>query len=190
LVGLNYFSLKITDPLFTSKSSKIVILYLVDENICPFCGGKPIKKNPYSDRIKSAKIGAGAFEVSGEGSVNMDPNPQKEEYYLCNGCNQQYVWAEIDINLIIEHLQGGENIPKLIKFYYPEGITLTELLMNYRTGIVRRHSDKLSWISNKFVKRQLFICFNYKGKRTFGIFIRKEEEKYYYTMKTMGVPKL
>lgn len=163
---------------------------MANEKECPFCGGNPIKKIPYSDRIKSAKIGAGAFEISGEGSIDMDPNPQQEEYYLCNGCNQKYVWADIDINLILEHLEGGENIPKLIKYYYPDGVTLTELLTKYRTGIVRRHSDKFSWLSNLIVKRQLFICFNYKGKRTFGTFIRRENEKYYYTMKTMMVPKI
>lgn len=157
---------------------------------CPFCGGKPIKKNPYSDRIKSAKVGGGALEVSGEGGIEIAPNPQKEEYYLCNGCNQQYVWADIDINLILEHLDGLENIPKLIRFYYPDGVTLTDLIDKHRTGIVRRHDSKLSWLSNSIVKRQLYICFNYNGKRTFGVFVRKKKTKYYYTMKTMGVPKI
>ncbi|MCV0409360.1 hypothetical protein [Nitrosopumilus sp.] len=161
-----------------------------NHDVCPFCGGKPIKKNPYSDRVKKAGIGAGALEVSGSGNVEMDPNPEKEEYFLCNGCNQKYVWADIDINLILKHLKGEENIPKLIKYYYPDNVSLTDLLTKHRTGIVRRHSDKVSWLSNMIIKRQLYICFNYDGKRTFGTFIRKEKEKYYYTMKTMGVPKL
>ena len=90
----------------------------------------------------------------------------------------------------MQHLEAEENVSILIKYYYPEGVTLTDLITKYRTGIVRKHSDKASWISNLIVKRQLYICFNYKGKRTFGTFVRKKKGKHYYTMKTMGVPKL
>jgi hypothetical protein len=163
---------------------------LYNHDDCPFCGAQPIKKNPYSDRIKKLGIGADALEMGGKGEIELAPNPQKEEYYLCNGCNQKYVWADIDINLIIEHLDGVNSIPKKIKYYYPDGVTLTELLTKHTTGIVRRHSDKLSWLSNSIVKRQLFICFNYNGKRTFGIFVRKKKSKYYYTVKSVGVPKI
>ncbi len=44
---------------------------------CPFCGGDPIKKNPYSDRVKKAGIGIGVLDVSGSGDVEMNENPQK-----------------------------------------------------------------------------------------------------------------
>jgi len=185
----------------TNNHTHNTILYLVaahrkhgivveNPNECPFCGGVPIKKHPYSDRIKKVGGGGGISEGSVQGNVELEPNPQKEEYYLCNGCNQRYVLASIDINLILSHIDGKENIAKLIKYYYPDGVTLTDLITKYRTGIVRKHSDKASWLSNAVVKRHLYVCFNYNGKRTYGIFIRKEKTKYYYTLKTMGVPKL
>lgn len=163
---------------------------MFNKNECPFCGATPIKKNPYSDRIKSIGGGVGTSIISGQGKINVEPNPEKEEYYLCNGCNQKYVWADIDINLILEHLKGGESIPKLVKYYYPDGISLTNLITNHAIGIVRRHNDKLTFLANFIIKRQLYVCFNYNGKRTFGSFIRKEKTKSYYTMKTMGVPKI
>lgn len=172
------------------KDAEKMIMQEYNRHECPFCGSTPIKKHPYSDRIKSAKVGGGAMEVSVKGGIEIEPNPQKEEYYLCNGCNQQYVWADIDIELILQHLDGLENVPKLIRYYYPDGVTLTDLITNYRTGIVRRHDSKLAWLSNSIIKRHLYICFNYNGTRTFGVFMRKKKTKYYYTVKTIGVPKI
>jgi len=120
---------------------KILTVVLEYHDICPFCGGKPIKKNPLLDRITKVRAGGGASQVSAHGSVEMNANPQKEEYYLCNGCNQKYVWAPIDIDLIIKHLDAEENIAKLIYHYYKDEVMLTDLLTKYRTGIVRKHSD-------------------------------------------------
>lgn len=158
---------------------------------CPFCGGKPIKKISYSNQVKKIGIGVNAFDVSGSANVEMKANQKKEEYFLCNGCDQEYIWADIDIDLILKHLKCEKNISKLIKYYYPENITLTELLTKYRTGMVRKHHGRKSWLPNLIIKSQFYICFNYDGKRTFGAFVRKKKERYYYyTMKTIGVPKL
>ncbi|MGH9922571.1 MAG: hypothetical protein ACRD38_07450, partial [Nitrososphaerales archaeon] len=69
---------------------------MASQDECAFCGGKPIKKNPYSDRIKRIGGGGGVSEFSAHGELEIAPNPQREEYYLCNGCNRTYVWAPID----------------------------------------------------------------------------------------------
>lgn len=155
---------------------------------CPFCGGVPIKKQPYLTRIKRVGAGAGVLGTSAQGNIQVRSNPEKEEYYLCNGCNQEYVWADIGIDLILPHLDGNENIAALLRHYYPDRITLTTLMTCYVTGFVRKHNNKLSWLSNDIVKKQLYVCFNYEGVRTVGVLVRRKNTKYYYTIKTIGIP--
>ena len=166
----------------TCKSKK-----MSNKDECPCCGGNPIRKYPYSDRVESAGIGGGVAGASAKGEIQIRSNPQKEEYYQCNGCNQTYVWADINIDLILPHLEGGENIPKLLLYYYPDGVTLVDLLTCHTTGFIRRHSSKFSWLSNMIVKRHLYACFNYNGKRTIATLVRRKKTKYYYTVKTVGI---
>lgn len=157
---------------------------------CPFCGAEPVKKIPYGDRIKRIGGSGKVSGISAEGNLELTPNPKRQEYLMCNGCDQKYVWASLDINLILNHLNAGENIAMLVHHYYNGEVTLTDLITKYRTGIVRRYS-KISFLPKKIVNRQLYICFKFKEKRTFGIVVRKKKNnKYFYTMKTLGVPDL
>lgn len=77
----------------------------------------------------------------------------------------------------------------LIRHYYHENVSLSELLSKHVVGVVRKPSHGLSFLSRKITKKQLFVCFNYKGIRTFGTFIKEKENNIeYYTMETLGIP--
>lgn len=136
--------------------------------------------------------GAGAGEMLGKAKIDLDPNPQKEEYYVCNGCNFTYVWASVDVKLILEHLRVQPNIAVLIQNYYGKEVTLTDLMTQHCTGIVRSYHSRLNFISSKLAKRTLYACFNVNGRRTFGIFKREEDvtNSYTYAMRTLEPPKL
>ncbi len=169
------------------QTNRGLILLKPDE--CVFCGGRTIEKLPYSDRIKKVSAGGGVLETSSDGSVEIDPHPQKEPHYKCNGCNRKYVDAELDISIIINNLQCEPIISVQIYHYYQNGVTLTDLMTKYRTGIVRKPSHFFSPLSEKVAKRQLFICFNYNGRRTVGTFVKeKENDIEYYKMKMLGIP--
>lgn len=163
-----------------------------DHNTCPRCGAPAIRKNPYTDRLKGISGGAGASEASGKVKVDLEPNPQKEEYCICNGCTFTYVWASVDIKLILGHLRVPPNMAVLIQHYYGKSITLTDLMTQYCTGIVRSYHSRLNFISTKLGKRTLYACFNVDGKRTFGTFKREEDvtNAYTYAMRTLEPPKL
>ena len=162
-------------------------------HICPFCGGGTIKKIHVFDRVRELGGKIGVPHGSAEGTMKMDTAPQKEAYFVCNGCTKEYVWASMDINTLIEHFAADEieahTIASLIGHYYGNHVTLKDLLTKYRTGIVRLHNNKVPYISNKIAKRQLYLCFNYNGIRTFATFIKKRRNNYYYySMKAMGIP--
>jgi len=167
--------------------------YGVDiRKFCPRCGGKPIIKNPYSDRVQEGGVGGGVSVFRANSNIKISPNPQKEEYYICNGCNLTYVGASMDFNLIIKHLGSQPNIAVLVQHYYGKGITLTDLITSYCTGIVRSYHSRLNFITSRLAKRTLYICFNCNGIRTFGILKRLDDvtNTYSYALTTLEVPKL
>lgn len=166
--------------------------HVFNKNECPFCGGQPIQSQSLLDRIDRATVGAnllepstGAPAVGIGGAATLKPTTRHD--YRCNGCNQEFVWADIDMNLIIKHLSGTENIPLLVKHYYPDGVTLTELLKHYVTGCVRKPKTKSSWLSKDRTRRHLIVCLNYKGVRTFCTFERLINTRECYVIKTMEI---
>lgn len=162
---------------------------MADITECPFCSGKPIKKLPYSDKIKSVEGGLGVAEGSGKASIELEPNPEREPYYKCNGCNRKYVDATMDINIIINNLKCAPTIVGQIFHYYHSDISLTDLLRKYNVGMLRKPSHMLSFVSEKIAQRQLYICFIYNGIRTFGTFVKeKENDIEYYKMEMLGIP--
>jgi hypothetical protein len=77
----------------------------------------------------------------------------------------------------------------MVYHHYSNKVTLSDLILKYRTGIVRRHSTTVPYLSQKVARKILYICFNYNGKRTFGSFIRSKD-KDCYTLKSLEVPKI
>ena len=183
--------LYITKDFLLSRESESPII-LEDHITCPRCGATPIRKTPYSDRIKGVDAGAGAAQIEGKTKIDLEPNPQKEEYFVCNGCNFTYVWASLDIKLILEHLRVPPNIAVLVQHYYGKEVTLTDLMTKHCAGIVRSYHSRLNFMSSKLAKRTLYVCFNVNGKRTFGTFKREEEvtNTYTYAMRTLEPPRL
>lgn len=123
--------------------------------------------------------------------ITIKPNKRKDTYFICHGCNSEYVEAPVDIDSILNNFcpETEEEIAAMVHHYYGNRITLTQLLLNYRTGIVRRHNNKLGYFSSKVTSRILFICFKFDSKRTVGSFIRSED-KDCYTMKALEVPRI
>lgn len=130
--------------------------------------------------------------ISAGVNVELRPSSHREEYLSCLGCNQEYVYVSIDIDLILTNFceQDKERIADLVYNYYGNQVSLTDLLVKYKTGVVRRHSGTVPYISDKLARRSLYICFNYQGKRTFGTFVRSKKIKDCYTMKALGITKI
>lgn len=167
--------------------------HVLNRNKCPFCGGQPIQRQSFLDRIEKVTAGVkvpdpttGMPVVGLDGTADLTPMT-RQNTYQCNGCNQEFVWADIDMNLIIKHLSGTENIPLLVRHYYPNEVTLTELLRHHVTGCVRKPKTKSSWLSKTRTQRHLIVCLNYNGVRTFCTFERRVKTKEYYVIKTMEI---
>lgn len=158
-------------------------------SFCPFCGGKPT----YTSSIhKISEINPSiSTPESYSASVGIKFNKKKDYYFSCNGCNSEYVFSDIDINLIIKSFCNDrlDEIAGMVYHHYSNKVTLSDLILKYRTGIVRRHSNTIPYLSKKLANRILYICFNYNDKRTFGSFIRSSN-KDCYTLKSLEVPKI
>ena len=156
---------------------------------CPFCGGKPtcISSNQKISEINPSV----SIPESISASVGIKLNNKKEHYFSCNGCNSEYVFSNIDINLIIKNFCNDrlEEIAGMVYYYYRNKVSLSDLILKYRTGIVRRHSNTVPYLSRRLASKILYICFNYNGKRTVGSFIRSKD-KDCYTLKSLEVPKI
>jgi len=158
-----------------------------DVDPCPFCGGNKIKKLPISDKVKKVN----ASGSGNGGGLEVESNPDKEYFFKCNGCNLKFVDAERDIDGITNNLQVRANIAILIRKYYHENISVSDLLLKHRVAIVRKPSNFFSFIADKVVEKELIICFLYNGIRTFGSFVKEKDEEtgiYRYHFKTLGVP--
>jgi hypothetical protein len=147
---------------------------------CPFCGGKPTYQ---SNNQKVSKINPSISVPGVSAGINIELNNKKDHYFSCNGCNSEYVFSDIDINLIIKNF-CNDRLEEIA-----EMVSLSDLILKYRTGIVRRHSTTVPYLSKKLARKILYICFNYNGKRTFGSFIRSKD-KDCYTLKSLEVPKI
>jgi hypothetical protein len=155
---------------------------------CPFCGGKPTYQS-CNQKVSEINPSISASGVSA--GIGIKLNNQKDHYFSCNGCNSEYVFSDIDINLIIKNFCNDrlEEIAGMVCHYYSNKVSLSDLILKYRTGIVRRHSNTIPYMSKKLARKILYICFNYNGKRTFGSFIRSKD-KNCYTLKSLEVPKI
>ena len=186
-----------TSLLFKAYLLSANMRYVPNEVICPFCGGQATIKTSTLDRIETMSAGANIPDIGTgmpgagvQGGISLRPSPKTNPTYQCAGCNQEYILANIDINLIINHLHGSNSAAGLVRHYYPDGIALTELLTRYVTGCVRKPLGKPSWLSIDRAKRHLYVCFRYKGIRTFCTFERRKKTKEYYDMKAMGIPNI
>ena len=110
-------SLLLKDYLLSDKMRRVH-----NEIICPFYGGQASIKSSALDRIKTVVAEANIPDINTgmpiagvRGGVNLQPGPKTNPTYQCVGCNQEYIQANININLIIKHLHGSSNIAKLVK---------------------------------------------------------------------------
>lgn len=136
---------------------------------CPICGGTSIKRAPLFDRLK----GVGIPAVGG----SLKTRKSCETYLKCHGCTAEFVYAERGIEQIMNGLLVEDNIPGQIEYYYKEAIEVPDLLTKHRTAIIRRVHVKRSLLGVSSTKKELIICFNYKGIRTFGSFIRETDSR-------------
>ena len=140
-----------------------------DLDACPFCGGETLKAVPLLDRIKKARGPA----VGGSVSIRKSG----EEYLKCNGCMTEFVHAERDIEVIMKGLMVRPNILAQIKYCYGRAVKVSDPLTRHRTAIVRRVHARRSLLGVSVAKKELIICFKYRGVRTFGSFIREADRR-------------
>lgn len=134
---------------------------------CPICGATSIRRAPLLDRLKELGIPAvgGGFKTRKSG----------EEYLKCHGCGAEFVPIDRDIKTIMNGLVVQENVPDQIEHYYKKRIKVTDLLTRHRTAIIRRVNVKRSVLGVSAAKKELIICFMYRGVRTFGTFVRERD---------------
>ena len=148
---------------------------------CPFCGGRPAWVRPLLD---GARIGV---RVAGAGA-SLRTRGSGESYLKCNGCAMEFVPAERDIENILSGLEVEDRVLSLIRLYYGEGVTVTDLLTAYRTAIVRKAHHYRSYVSVSVARNEITICFCRRGVRTFGTFARvsKPGAGDHYVFKGLG----
>lgn len=134
---------------------------------CPLCGGTSIKRAPLLDRLKELGIPA----VGG----TVKTRKSGEEYLRCHGCTAEFVYAERDIKTIMNGLLVQDNVPAQIEHYYKRQIKIPDLLRKHRTAIIRRVNVKRSMLGVSASKKELIICFMYRGVRTSGTFVRETD---------------
>lgn len=144
---------------------------------CPICGGRIFVKGPLAGRVKEA-----GAAVAGSGGSAKFRKPD-DSYFACNGCMMAFVDADRDINGILYNLKSGANIAYRTRHFYNGEITPRELLENCRTAIVRKVNLKRSLLSVSLAKKELIICFSYKGFKTYGSFIKKKD---YYEFRELS----
>lgn len=134
---------------------------------CPLCGGTSIKRAPLLDRLKELGIPTvgGIIKTRKSG----------EEYLKCHGCTAEFIYAERDIKTIMNGLLVEDNVPAQIEHYYKRQIKIPDLLRKHRTAIIRRVNVKRSMLGISAAKKELIICFMYRGVRTFGTFVREAD---------------
>lgn len=155
---------------------------------CPFCGGNPVKKQPW---LAGARIGAGAGAGATSIGGSFRPANSREEYLQCRGCMRQYVDAERDIKTILRGLRVEPRVAFQIRRYYGRGPTATDLLTRHRTAIVRGVSGRGSIFSVSLDKDKLFVCLLYDGVRTHGPLVKSDDGPggtSYYTFGGLSLP--
>lgn len=126
-------------------------------------------KEPLAGRVEEA-----GGSIAGSG-ISAKLRKSDDAYFACNGCTMAFVDADRDIEGILYNLKSGANIAYKTRHFYGGEITPRELLEDYRTAIVRKVSPKRSLLSVSLAKKELIICFSYKGFRTYGSFIKKKD---------------
>lgn len=115
-------------------------------------------------RVGVAAAGAGAsIRTRGSGA----------SYLRCDGCAREFVPAERDIGNILCGLEVDPRVPPLVRLYHGEGVTVTDLLAEHRTAIVRRAHRRRSLVSVSVAKGEILVCFRRNGVRTFGTLARR-----------------
>lgn len=142
---------------------------------CPYCGNNNIiPVIPKTDLIKKVGLkGEASGFASGEGSVEMWQNPYPRTHSYCNSCDKSYSVTSLTPSYVIQNVRSldeskVQRIADLVVHFYPlMGLTLTTLITNHCTGIVRPYRTKIPYITNKFIRSKLHVCFNVNGQRTY-----------------------
>lgn len=141
---------------------------------CPYCGfEKPVPVIPKKDLIKSVKADVSAEGTGGGGGVEFWQNPYPRSHTYCESCDKSFNMTNITPEYILQNSGArdeelGERIAQLINYYYPDQkISLSTLISDYCTGIVRPYRTKIPYITNKFLRKKLHVCFNMDQQRTY-----------------------
>lgn len=125
--------------------------------------------------LNVAKIG---IQVAGTGA-SLRTRKSGRPYLGCDGCSAEFVPAERDIRNILSGLRVEQRVLPRIRLYHGEGVTVTDLLTEHRTAIVKRVRRYRSYVSVSVPRNEILICFCCGGVRTYGTFARRSKRSGY-----------
>jgi hypothetical protein len=167
--------------------------------ICPFCGNIPSKKGRSSYEPKEVE---GSVSPAGlGGKAKFREKNEREFYYDCSGCNNQYEdISDRDFKSILDNLKIATNVKRDLVLVYGKsklGEEVIKQLFNSRTGIVRPKKDRgkffvpyVKELVGRRQKEELIICLNFNTIRRYVKCLKKTDKynREYYEAVSVGVP--
>lgn len=149
---------------------------------CPYCGSANVRASiPKTELIKKVQVkGEASGVASAEGSVEMWQNPYPRSHSYCDSCDKSYNWTSLTPAYILQNAGSSdeskaERIGELVGYFYPSmNLTLTDLISNHCTGIVRPYRTQIPYITNNFIRKKLHVCFNASEQRTYLVLTKKK----------------
>ena len=108
-------------------------------------------------------------------------------YLHCDGCTTDYVRADRDVETIAAGLRVDPRVPLQVRHYCGEGVTVSDLLDGHLAAMARRVHARRSLASVHVDRGELFLCFSYRGIRTFGSLVRRRGRRgYHYLLRGLS----
>lgn len=161
---------------------------------CPYCGSTRLSIHT-SATIDHVNVGGGIGLAQANVDVSLWRNPNPKTHFSCESCEKSFIIIDTTADYILQNSgthneASGARIASLLLYYYSAGTTLTDLILNHCTGIVRPYRTKIPYISNALLSQKIHVCFSLDNQRTY-LSLTKKRKKHsnttivYYKIDTM-----